>query len=134
MRCMSLNKNNLRAHAVKYVHGFRTGETVGYIVYYRIRWDNIIASMPKSPEQNHQPSKKCWFVWRLCTVFLAYLMLYSIIIIFYIIKIIPTRPHEFNGLLCTCNYIYNYAFIKQSVNKFVQYMYVNCSSIHTFRM
>ena len=57
MRYMSLNKNNLRAHAVKHVHGFCTGETVGYIVDYRIQWDNIIASMPKSPEQNHQPSK-----------------------------------------------------------------------------
>ena len=132
---MSLNKNNLRAHVVKHVHGFHTGETVGYIVDYWIQWDYIIASMPKSPEQNHQPSKSVNLFEDFVLFSCLFDFVYSTIIIFYIIKIIP--PAHMNIMGCFAHvitYNYNYTFIKQSVNKFVQYMYVNCSSIHTFPM
>ena len=80
MICTSLHKNHLRGHVFKHMRGYCTW------LHRRIQW-NIAASMSKSSEQN-QPTK-IFDLYELishCTVCLAYLRLFSTIIIFNILN------------------------------------------------
>ena len=81
---MSLHENLLRGSVVRHMHGYCTGEMVGYIMYYRVWW-NIVASMIKSSEHNQLNNNVDLldrFIRLICAVCLAYLMLYSTAIIF----------------------------------------------------